>query len=341
MPMLSRRFTAAIAAWLIATVASAAAAAVPWVTYDGSNGPGNGKHIVLISGDEEYRSEEALPQLAKILARRHGFRCTVLFAIDPATGTINPNNTQNIPGLEALRHADLMILFTRFRDLPDEQMRHFADYVDAGKPIIGIRTATHAFNIPRGKKYARYSFDSKEWNGGFGRQVLGETWVNHHGDHGKQSTRGVIAPAAKNHPIVRGCDDIWTPTDVYTVRLPLPGDSQPLVLGQVLSGMNPADKPLQGPKNSPMLPIAWVKTYRGASGQVGRVFATTMGSSRDFSNQGLRRLLVNASYWCVGIEEKIPPRANVDLVGQFDPSPFSFFGTFKKSVRPSDLSLGK
>src|SRR5712672_1488106 len=84
-------------------------AADPWVVYEGGDGPGKGKHIVLISGDEEYRSEEALPQLGKILARRHGFKCTVLFPIDPATGTINPD-ISNIPGTQALANADVMIL---------------------------------------------------------------------------------------------------------------------------------------------------------------------------------------------------------------------------------------
>ena len=112
-----------------------AAAADPWVVYEGKEGPGKGKYIVLISGDEEYRSEEALPQLAKILAVRHGFKCTVLFAIDPKTGTINPNVTDNIPGLESLKTADLMVIFTRFRNLPDGQMKYVADYIDAGKPV--------------------------------------------------------------------------------------------------------------------------------------------------------------------------------------------------------------
>src|SRR5205085_9473244 len=107
----------------------------PWLTFGGSDGPGNGKHIVLISGDEEYRSEEALPQLAKILSTHHGFKCTVLFAIDTEDGTINPNQSDNIPGLEALQTADLLILFTRFRDLPDEQMRYLVDYIEAGKPV--------------------------------------------------------------------------------------------------------------------------------------------------------------------------------------------------------------
>ena len=191
--------------------------------------PGEGKQVVLISGDEEYRSEEALPQLAKILAKHHGFACTVLFAVGK-DGTIDPNRQDNIPGLEALRKADLMIIATRFRDLPDDQMKEIVDYVESGRPVIGLRTATHAFSIKGGKKaYSRYSFNSKEWDGGFGRQVLGETWVNHHGNHGVEGTRGIIAPGAEGHPILRGIKDgdITGPTDVYTVRLPLPGDSKP------------------------------------------------------------------------------------------------------------------
>src|SRR5205823_5397540 len=98
------------------------AAQDPWVVYQGGDGAGKGKHIVLVSGDEEYRSEEALPQLGKILARQHGFRCTVLFAIDPKTGVINPT-VSNIPGLETLKSADLMIIATRFRNLPESQMQ--------------------------------------------------------------------------------------------------------------------------------------------------------------------------------------------------------------------------
>ena len=173
-------------------------AADPWIVFDGADGPGKGKHVVLVSGDEEYRSEEALPQLAKILAKRHGFKCTVLFAIGK-DGTIDPNRNDNIPGLESLRSADLMIIATRFRNLPDDQMKEVVDYVESGRPIIGMRTATHAFNL-KGKTYAKYSWNSKEWDGGFGRQVLGETWVNHHGNHGKESTRGIIATGCERPP---------------------------------------------------------------------------------------------------------------------------------------------
>jgi type 1 glutamine amidotransferase len=319
-------------------LANHAAAAQPWVVFDGSDGPGKGKHVVLVSGDEEYRSEEALVQLGRILARHHGFKCTVLFAIDPKDGTINPVVTDNIPGLEALDSADLMVIATRFRNLPDEQMRHIVAYLDAGRPVLGMRTATHAFKIPPGGTYSKYSFDSKDraYEGGFGRQVLGETWISHHGQHGAESTRGVVAPGAAGNPILRGCNDIWGPTDVYTVRLPLPGDSKPLLLGQVLAGMKPSDPPVAGPKNDPMMPVAWTKTYEGGAGRKGRVFTTTMGAATDLANQHFRRLLVNAVYSCVGLEDKIPPAANVDLVGKYEPTDFGS-GKYRKGVRPADL----
>ena len=309
-----------------------------WVKYDGFDGAGKGKRVVLISGDEEYRSEQALPQLGKILAKHHGFTCTVLFAIDPDSGEIDPNNQSNIPGLEALASADLMIIATRFRDLPDAQMKHIDAYVRAGKPILGMRTATHAFKIKDGRTYAKYSCRSKTWDGGFGRQILGETWVAHHGAHGKESTRGVIAPGAKDHPIARGCDDIWGPTDVYKVTLPLGGDSKPIVLGQVLSGMKPTDKPVAGAKNAPMMPVAWTRTYKGEAGNAARVFTTTMGAATDLPSEGVRRMLVNAAYWCVGLEDKIPAAATVDLVGEYKPLPFGF-KKFQKGVKPVEHAM--
>ncbi|MEW5978847.1 MAG: ThuA domain-containing protein [Acidobacteriota bacterium] len=311
-----------------------------WVVYPGQAGPGQGRHIVLVSGDEEYRSEEALPQLGKILSVHHGFKCTVLFALDPADNTINPNQSDNIPGLEALKTADLMVIFTRFRNLPDAQMKHIVDYIESGRPIVGIRTATHAFAIPEGRTFARFDWRSKEWEGGFGRQVLGETWIRHHGRHGGESTRGIIAPGQREHPILRGIKDgdIWGPTDVYGVRLPLPGDSKPLVLGQVLEGMQPTDKPVAGTQNDPMMPIAWAKTYTGSAGKSARIFTSTIGAASDMESEGVRRLLVNACYWALGLEDEIRANSRVDPVGPFQPSPFGFKG-FKPNLKPAHYSL--
>ncbi|MBM3883436.1 MAG: ThuA domain-containing protein [Verrucomicrobia bacterium] len=316
-----------------------AAASEAGVVYQGRTGPGQGKHIVFLAGDEEYRSEEALPMLAKILAVRHGFKCTVLFSVNPADGTIDPVNRNHLPGLEALASADLCVMFLRFRDLPDAQMKPIVDYLESGRPLIGLRTSTHAFSFDKFKSgaYARFDWRSKDWPGGFGQQVLGETWINHHGIHGKESTRGVLNDALKNHPILRGAEDVWGPTDVYGV-IHLPANAQVLVWGQVLAGMKPDDPPVSGKKNEPMMPLIWLRDYTGPNGKTSRVVTSTIGSSVDFESAGLRRLLVNASYYLVGLEDKIPARANVDYVGEYQPTYFGF-GKFVKGLRPADLEL--
>ncbi|MAF67695.1 MAG: hypothetical protein CMJ84_18830 [Planctomycetes bacterium] len=311
----------------------------PWVGYEGGEGPGAGKHLVFVAGDEEYRSEEALPMLARILARRHGFRCTVLFSQDPATGVIDPNNQTHIPGLKAVESADVLILFLRFRELPDRDMKYIVDHVESGGSVIGIRTATHAFDYKRNPKspYARYSWRNPEWKGGFGRQVLGESWVSHHGGHGSESTRGRIAAEHTEHPILRGVADIWGPTDVYGVR-DLPAGTTVLVRGQVLAGMKPDAEPLEGPKNDPMMPLIWIREYEGTEGKAARVLCSTIGASVDFESAGLRRLMVNACYWGAGLESAIPAAADVEFLRPFEPTFFGF-GKFRKGVRPCDHRL--
>jgi len=313
--------------------------AADWVVYEGKEGPGQGKHIVFVTGDQEYRSEEGMPMLAKILAVRHGFKCTVLFAINPVDGTIDPDNQTNLVGLENLESADMMVLFTRFREPPDEQMKYIVDFVNSGKPILGLRTATHAFAFERDKhnRFARYDWRSQEWRGGFGQQVLGETWISHHGVHGKESTRGIVNDKLKHHSILKGVDDIWGPTDVYSI-VHLPQDAKVLVQGQVLEGMKPTDKPVSGPKNNPMMPLIWVRNYTGETGKTARVICSTIGAAVDLESEGLRRLLVNACYWALELEKRIPARSNVDTVGDYKPSFFGF-GKFKKGIKPSDLEL--
>ena len=331
-----------LSAAILGLLAVSARAENPWVVFEGGKGPGQGKHIVFLSGDEEYRSEEALPMLAKILATHHGFKCTVLFAIDPKTGTIDPNIVTNIPGLETLRSADMMVTANRFRELPDDQMKYIDEFVNSGKPILGLRTATHAFNYTRNKQspYAKYSFNSTEWPGGFGQQVLGETWINHHGHHRVESTRGVINGKFKGHPILKGVKDIWGPTDVYGIKNLIP-EAQVLVHGQVLEGMNPTDKPLAGPKNDPMMPLVWLKEFKGSQGKPARIICTTMGAAIDLACEDLRRLLVNACYWGMGLEKKIPAKSNAETVGKYEPT---FYGSKKapywsdKAMKPADFA---
>jgi len=324
----------AVSAW----AGDSAAANERWIQFEGDSGPGQGKHIVFVTGDEEYRSEESMPMLAKILAVHHGFKCTVLFAIDEKTGEIDPLLVDNIPGLEALEEADLMVLFTRFRELPDSQMKHIIDYTNSGKPIIALRTATHPFAYKKhmDSPYAKYTWNNKsaDFKGGYGRQVLGETWVNHHGHHQKESTRGLIAKGMEDHPVVRGVGEIWGPSDVYGLTT-LHGACKPVIIGHVLQGMNPDDEVNTDKK---ALPVAWTKTYTGETGKTSTVFTTTMGHAGDFQDPDFRRLMVNACYWCAGLGEKIPASGKVDILGKYEPNAIGF-GGFKKGIKPADHKL--
>ncbi len=316
----------------------------PWIVMPGAADaslPGKGKKIVLISGDEEYRSEESMPMLGKILSEQHGFECVVLSSINPDTQTVDPNYQSNIPGLHNLDDADGMIMCLRFRSLPDWQMAHLEKFVMEGKPFIALRTSTHPFNYPGDSKssYKKWAFNSKEWEGGFGQQIVGETWISHHGDHGSQATRGVIPDAAKTLPILRGVSDVFGPSDVYGV-VHLPSTATVLLQGQVLKGMKPTDPPLEGPKNNPMMPLAWTKDYQMPGGKSGKLFCTTMGAANDFLSEDLRRLVVNAAYWMTGLEGKIPDRASAAVSDKYAPSGFGFKpATFFKEqlIKPMNL----
>ena len=301
------------------------------VRYEGTEGPGVGKHIVLIAGDHEYRSEEILPALGRILAKNLGFTCTVFFTLDE-DGFIEPGSS-NIAGLEALETADLLILGLRFQDFPAEEMQYIVDYLDRGGPVLGIRTSTHAFRIADGP-FARYSWDyaGDEYKNGFGRQVLGETWVGHYGTNHEQSSRILLRDHQATHPILRGVRDVHVQSGGYKAD-PIAG-SVVLAMGQVLNGMGPHD-PLDPEKE--LLPVVWTRTYEATNGERARVFTTTHGASEDFLNAGFRRMLVNAALWTVGLEDFIRTDSDVSFVGPYNPVGFSF-GGYRRGVKPADMA---
>jgi type 1 glutamine amidotransferase len=324
---------------LLCCVVSISCAQQQWVEYRAKQ-TGKGKNIVLISGDEEYRSEEALPMLAQILTKKHGFNCTVLFPIDPASGIIDPNNVSNIPGLQKLGSADLMVIFTRFRELPHDQMTHLDNYLKSGKPIIGIRTATHAFQYKKnpGDTFANYDWQSEKegWHGGFGIKVLGETWVSHHGDHGKEGTRALVNGIQQNakHPILNGVKDVWCASDVYSTTQLSP-DAQVLLYGQPTKGMTSSAAPNL---DKSIMPVAWTMSYEIQPGKKGRVFTSTMGAAIDLLNEDLRRMLVNACYWALNLDGEVPKKADVDFVTPYKPTMFGFDG-FIKGTFPSKYAI--
>ncbi|MEX0614194.1 MAG: PVC-type heme-binding CxxCH protein, partial [Pirellulales bacterium] len=317
----------------------AAGEATQWVEYSAAEGAGQGKQIVFLSGDEEYRSEESLPMLAKILSQRHGFHCTVLFAVDPQTGQIDPNNRESLPGAEALDTADAIVMLVRLRNWPEDVMTRFLNACEAGKPIIALRTSTHPFAFDEGSRFHKFNE--------FGKRVVGEGWVSHWGRHKQEATRGVIEPDAKDHPLLRGVTDVFGDSDVYEAHPP--EDAVVLVRGQVLSGMTPDSAPASYRKkratdrkeqdvNDPMMPVAWTRLYKNKAGNTNRIFCTTMGAATDLQNEGLRRLVVNAVYW--GLEMDVPKQADVDYVGPYKPTAYGFDG-YQRGMSPADFALAR
>ncbi len=306
-----------------------------------------GKHVVLLSGDEEYRSEEALPMLAKILSQRHGFKTTVLFSLG-ADGTIYPANGKSLGDSEALDTADIIIMSLRFRLWTDEAIARFDAAYRRGVPMIALRTSTHAFNFPAASKWSDYSWNNKTTNpGGFGNQVLGETWISHWGKHKIEATRTAVEPANANDPLLRGVGEIFGPTDVYEVSLP--DDAKVLLRGLVLKGMKPTDAPadtvkkLAGtnttqPLNSPAMPVAWTRLHLNPAGKENKIFVTTMGDGIDLQDESLRRLVVNATYWAAGLE--IPAKADVATFDGYAPRMYGFNG-YRTGIKPADHALGK
>lgn len=303
------------------------------VVYQGEKGPGVGKNIVFIATDHEYRGEETLPALARILAKRFGFTCTVIFALDDQ-GNILPGSS-NLRGLEVLDKADLMFIFTRFSHFENAEMQHIDDYLKRGKPVIGLRTATHAFDIKNDPTWEHYGWNYKgpktAWKDGFGEVVLGETWVSHYGTNHKQSSRLIPEKEQAKHAILKGVKDMWVQSGGYTAD---PKNATVIARGEVLNGMTPDAAPDPTKK---LLPVAWVRNYSLESGASGRVFATTHGASEDLLNEGFRRMLINAVFWTMGLEKKIKPNSDIDFVGPYKPTTFNFTG-YKANVKPADLA---
>jgi type 1 glutamine amidotransferase len=330
---------ASVVATLILTASSSLqlARASDRLEIHAPNADDNTKHIVLVAGDEEYRTEESMPMLAKILSQHHGFNCTVLFSFGPdGADYIDPNNQKGLRGLEALHDADLMLIGTRFRQPSAEQAQHITAFLNAGKPVIGIRTATHAFN-------GSGAFGDISY-GEFGLKVLGEQWVSHHGHHKREGARGVIEEANAGHPILSGVEDIFAPSDVYGV-VHLSDADQILLRGAITETLDPSSPMLtDDARNNPMHPFAWLHEYVTPDGKgTGKSFCTTAGASVDLVNEDLRRLIVNATIYLTGGE--VPESANVDLVDPFYPSFYGFImdKTYWSDAnrKPEDYGLGK
>ena len=224
-------------------------------------------NIAVLAGEGEYESDQTMRAVAGDLGR--------VADVTYLTPDVLPDHPEfpasSFGGLKELERADLLVVYTRFRRLPDEEMARLAAYVDRGGAVLGLRTSTHAFHFPEGSRWAA-------WNDGFGRDVLGSPWVSHHGHTSSTDVSRIV-----DHPVLDGVAEIFHSRSwLYRVRL-APGCT-PLLHGDPV---DPEDEPTPGP-------VAWVRETGGR-----RVFFTSLGHPDDFALEPFRRLLVNAARWCL------------------------------------------
>lgn len=234
--------------------------------------PAQTPHLVFMIGEEEYHTWETLPEFAEHDLKPHGYRVTIVNA--------DASDKNDFPGLvNALRSADLLFVSVRRRTPPAEQLDAVRAHLAAGKPLVGIRTACHAFALrpsdpPAPAKHATWQ--------GFDPEVLGGHYTNHH--PAGPPTTVAIGPGAQEHAILKGISvaKLVGAGSLYKVS-PLEKGITPLLIGTI--------------PGQPAEPIAWTHTY---GPRHARIFYTSLGHPDDFKNTEFRRLLANGIAWALG-----------------------------------------
>jgi type 1 glutamine amidotransferase len=250
-------------------------------------------HIVFVSGDHEYGSEETFPLLAAELEKNYGMQTTVL------KSSPDENAEENIPGLEALAKADLAVFFLRWRRLPADQIEHIRKYLNSGRPVVAFRTTTHSFNYPKGHPLEIWNSFAPDYIGG------PPGWGNGHTHYGHKSSTDVrVISAAESDPILTGVDRSFHVRSWLYHVLPKypPADAKPLLMGRSV------DSEKKDPVENP---VAW--TWKNKAGA--KVFVTTMGHPEDFQVEAFQRLVINGMHWAVGkpVPKKWAGKFNVDV----------------------------
>jgi len=249
--------------------------------------------VIFVTGDHEYSGELTLPSIAAELETNYGLRTKVLKAYP------DYNGEKDIPGLAGLKDADLAVFFLRWRQLPQEQLDYIDAYLKSGKPVMGFRTTTHAFNYPEGDPRQR-------WNS-FGEFAFGAPpgWggPHKHTHYGHTSTTDVsIIPAAAQNPILTGVDPAFHASSwLYHVLPDYPAKgSVPLLMGHAVN-----------PEKQPAIdnPVAW--TWKNQWG--GKAFITTLGHPDDFRVEAVQRLVINAIHWELGLPVPKKWKGKIDI----------------------------
>lgn len=247
-------------------------------------------HVVVLIGDDEYKTETTLPAFARKYLGKD-FKTTIVFEIPSETKT-----RHNLPGIEAVDEADVLLLSLRRRILPTEQLKHVKQYIAAGKPVVGIRTASHAFSLRNQKPDEGYD-DLPEID----RDVIGGSYRGHTANN----TKGLIRSVANvSHPILNGIPHTeHTSGGTLYLTAPIAAKTTELMRGRI-----------EGVEEQH--PAAW--TFERQDG--GRTFYTSAGHPDDFDQAWFKRLLFNSLFWAAG--RNVPP-ADYQLAAVGDGKPGS------------------
>ena len=240
-------------------------------------------HAVFLVGTHHYSPQQSMPKLAERL-EEYDFRTTVVLPEGDPEHQETPTWSHD---LSVLGEADVAIFYLRFLTIDEEQFSHIREYVQSGKPVVGLRTSTHAFDYPDGHVLA-------DWNEGFGHDVLGSKYFLHL--QGTTTVEHVLAH--RDHPILNGVPaKFLDPGTLY--RAELPDDAVPLLTGtgrskKVGTVTNKFGTHELKPEMS--WPVAWTWTNKFG----GKTFATTLGHANAFDLDPVNRLLVNGIHWTLG-----------------------------------------
>ncbi len=262
--------------------------------------------VVFVIGDDEYRTETTLPAFARSELEPAGLRCTFAIA--------DPRKPNDFPGMAAIDDADLVIISTRRRAPAAGELERLKRHVAAGKPVIGLRTASHGFDarggVPRGHL---------EWPS-FDHDVLGGHYTGHYpaAEH-PTIERG---PSDKPHPLLTGVELPFVSQGSLYKTSPLATSAFPFLVGKIAG--HPAE------------PVAWINLNTEA-----RVFYTSLGHPDDFRNPAFRRLLSNAVFWCLGrpVESQARREEKVPLPFDRGQGPFPPSKALAQFQIPGDLAL--
>ena len=305
--------------------------------------------VVFLTGDEEYRSEESMPMLARILRRDFDFDVSVGFSVDEH-GFVDPNAAESLTGTEELADADLMVLFLRFRRPDKETFQHVLDFLATGKPVVAFRTSTHAFRFASGSDWASWgsqpdpTFIHSFGDGKLIRELVGQRWITHHGhfsDGHDPLTEVTLESSQTDHPILRGVFPFAAYSWLYHVHGggdTVAGDPTFLLNGKSLRSNHETNDQLDRfPLNNP---VAWTGSHFFGD-EPARVFSTTLGHPYDFQNPSMRRLALQGILWALGLEEAIPADGvDTDTVGDYTPNNSGFGDAYKPGHHPEDFFPG-